>query len=200
MIELADYSQDVLDGMSTIKLAETLRHYSHPLLDAAANSILYLAAQEGLLEEAQQAAERARTELKESKQPLSEQMARLNRRVIDLTAELDALRFTLPQSRKGTMSPEYLEELANVADPDKLWQLSGLDQMNLPEEKRRQLDIGVALRRYASHVQHLRKLQAIERSLLITPLSENSSAHMEVDTPPEHQQLRTIRKASIGDA
>lgn len=46
-----------------------------------------------LLEETQQEVKRLRAELDEVQRPLDAQMARLNRRVIDLTAELDALRF-----------------------------------------------------------------------------------------------------------
>lgn len=95
-MELADYTQEQVDGMSHYEIADSLRGYPHPLLEAAADSIAYLAAQEGLLEKAQQAAERAHAELAETKRPLDEQMARLNRRVIELTAELDALRLKLP--------------------------------------------------------------------------------------------------------
>lgn len=88
------------------------------------------------------------------------------------------------------MSPEYMEELANIADPKSLWQLSGLDQMKLGETERKQLDTGVALRRHANHVRRLRELLKTKQSLLITPLSENSSAIMPVETPPKHEKLR----------
>lgn len=94
---LADYSQDQVDALDHGEIADRLRRYPHPLLKAAADSIDYLHAQEDLLEKAQQAAERARAELAETKRPLDEPMARLNQRVIDLTAELDALRLRLPE-------------------------------------------------------------------------------------------------------
>lgn len=96
-MELADYTQQQVDELSHNEIAGRLRLYSHPLLQSAADSIAYLAAQEGLLEKAQQAAERARAELAETKRPLDEPMARLNQRVIELTAELDALRLKLPR-------------------------------------------------------------------------------------------------------
>lgn len=83
------------------------------------------------------------------------------------------------------MTPEYLRELADLADPDQLWRLSGLDQMGLPPEKRRQLDMGVALRRHASHVEKLRLLLRDCRSLLITPLSLNGSYARSVESEPE---------------
>lgn len=88
------------------------------------------------------------------------------------------------------MKPEYLEELAELADPEQLWRLSGLDQMNLSPEKKRQLDTGVALRRHASHRRTLLRLMEEGRSLLITQLSNNSSAAMSVDTPENHERLR----------
>lgn len=88
------------------------------------------------------------------------------------------------------MKPEYLYELADLADPDKLWRLSGLDQMELPPEKRRQRDAGVALRRHASHLARLRALIEVKRSLLITPFSPNENAIKVVDTPPDHERLR----------
>lgn len=88
------------------------------------------------------------------------------------------------------MTPEYLEQLADLADPDKLWQLGAFEQLDLPPEKRRQLDTGVALRRYASHVRRLLGALAQRKSLLMTPLSPNGSALRVVDTPPYHADLR----------
>lgn len=87
------------------------------------------------------------------------------------------------------MTPEYLRELANLADPEKLWSLPGLQQMELPPEKRRQRDMGVALRRHANHIEQLRELIGTGRSLLITPLSANGSARTTVPTPAKHRQL-----------
>lgn len=92
------------------------------------------------------------------------------------------------------MTPEYLEELADLADPDKLWQLGAFEQLDLPTDRRRQLDCGVALRRYASHLRELQALLQQKRSLLITPLGEGSTAVKSVDTPPDHERLRKERE------
>jgi hypothetical protein len=89
------------------------------------------------------------------------------------------------------MTPEYLERLADLADPDGLWRLSPFEQMKLPASKRYQLDTGVALRRHADHKQRLLVLLGQRKSLLITPLSANGTATKTVNTPPEHQTLRT---------
>lgn len=96
------------------------------------------------------------------------------------------------------MKPEYLDQLADLADPDKLWQLAGVDQLALPEDKKRQLDTGVALRRYASHIRTLQECGRIRCSLLITPFSEASSAWMPVATPPEHERSREERERGFG--
>lgn len=94
-----------------------------------------------------------------------------------------------PAGLQVTMSPEYLYELADLADPAQLWRLRGFDQLDLPPEKRRQLDTGVALRRHAQHVAELNALIDSGKSLLITPLSTNSSATMAIDTPARHRKL-----------
>lgn len=94
------------------------------------------------------------------------------------------------------MTPEYLEELAEIADPDQLWKLSGLRQMELPPEKRRQLDTAVALRRYASHRRELNRLMELGLSMLITPLERHSSAMKSVETPTDHERLRPRPRAS----
>ena len=91
------------------------------------------------------------------------------------------------------MTPEYLEELADLADPDRLWRLPALAQSNLPPDKRRQLDTGVALRRHASHVRRLRELQSERRSLLITPLASNHTAVSSIETPADHARMRPER-------
>ncbi len=88
------------------------------------------------------------------------------------------------------MSPEHLEELARIADPDDLWRLSLFDQMDLPLEKRRQLDTGVALRRYADDRRQLLTALAEKRSVLITPYSENASRHSIIDTPAKHARTK----------
>lgn len=87
------YAQEQVDAMGHTEIALALRSIGGPLNEAAANSILYLAAQEDLLEKAQQAAEKARYELAEHTRPLDEQMARLNQRVIDLNADAERLNF-----------------------------------------------------------------------------------------------------------
>ena len=83
------------------------------------------------------------------------------------------------------MTPEYLRELADLADPEQLWRLSCFDQMDLPPEKRRQLDAGVALRRHAEHVRRLRELLGTGQSLLLTPLSPNGTDVRTVPMPAE---------------
>lgn len=92
-VALAHCTQEQIDALSHHQIADWLRRYSHPLLKAAADSIDYLAAQEDLLEKAQQAAERAHAELAEVKRPLDEQMARLNQRVVELNADGERLDF-----------------------------------------------------------------------------------------------------------
>lgn len=88
------------------------------------------------------------------------------------------------------MTPEYLEELADKVDTEQLWRLAGMDQLDLPPEKRWRLDAGVALRRHASHIRRLDNLRKDGLSLLITPLSPNGTATKSVQTPPEHMRLR----------
>lgn len=88
------------------------------------------------------------------------------------------------------MSPDYLRQLADLADPDELWKGPILDYLELPEEKRRQLDMGLALRRHASHIETLLDLLEKKRSLLITPLSSNRTAVRSTRTPADHAALR----------
>lgn len=87
------------------------------------------------------------------------------------------------------MTPEYVNELANLADPDEMWRLPAAEQHGLSPEKRRQLDAGVALRRHAAHLERLRNLLGSGRSLLITPLTPNSVASKHVLTPEVHRRL-----------
>lgn len=97
------------------------------------------------------------------------------------------------------MTPEYLDELADIADPDQLWRLPGMAQLDLPPEKRRQLDAGVALRRHSAHIQRLRTLMGTGRSLLITPLSPNGTAVKTVETPSDHRRLCERRVSTKPD-
>ena len=83
------------------------------------------------------------------------------------------------------MSPQYLEELANIVDPDEYWALSLEVQRNLPPEKKAKLDAGVALRRYANLERSIRELIPTERSLLITPFTEVTVAYDFMNTPPD---------------
>ena len=86
------------------------------------------------------------------------------------------------------MTPEYLMELADAADPERLWTLCPFAQQELSPEKRRQLDAGVALRRHAVHVRRLRELLGTGKSLLLTPLSEGVT---DVRSVPMPGKLRT---------
>lgn len=103
------------------------------------------------------------------------------------------------QHRNEKMTPEYLRELADAADHEKLWTLSVFEQLDLPPEKRRQLDTGVALRRHADHVAKLLSLLGTDKSLLMTPLSESGTAITTTRTPAAHRKLAKCRqKATPG--
>lgn len=91
------------------------------------------------------------------------------------------------------MTPEYIEELADMADPQGLWRTPVLDQRNLPAHLKAQLDAGVALRRHADHVRRLNELVGTKHSLLITPLSANGVAVAVVLTPTDHLLLKRAR-------
>jgi hypothetical protein len=88
------------------------------------------------------------------------------------------------------MTPQYLNELADAADPDQLWRLGWEAQRDLPPDKRRQLDTGVALRRAAAHAMQLRDVFAERKSLLLTPLSTSGIASAVVSTPAKHAKMR----------
>jgi hypothetical protein len=78
------------------------------------------------------------------------------------------------------MTPQYLIELADLADPDELWHLGWEAQR----------DTGVALRRAAAHQQRLQEALAERESLLLTPLSTCGVASAVVPTPKKHAKLR----------
>jgi hypothetical protein len=82
------------------------------------------------------------------------------------------------------VKPEYLEELADIADPDQLWRLPPFTQMELPPEKRKQLDTGVALRRYASHLRDLATAANQGKSLVLTRVGMNTT-RISYRTPPK---------------
>jgi hypothetical protein len=90
------------------------------------------------------------------------------------------------------MTPEYLEQLADLADPAQLWRLDCEQRRALPPEQKAQLDTGVALRRYAYLERDMLRALAERRSWLITPLAPNSSARRLTPTPPEHERLRPL--------
>ena len=86
------------------------------------------------------------------------------------------------------MTPEYLEELADVADPDKLWRRGCLDQAEFTTKQRQQVNAGIALRRHATHVRRLQALLGTGKSLLVTPLSLSGTDIRTVPTPGDIQQ------------
>ena len=90
------------------------------------------------------------------------------------------------------MTPEYVEGLADTVDPEQLWKLSFRLRKVLSDSARKQLDAGIALRRYAHH---LRALQSLKpgKSLLYTPLSFGGMAVMTVPMPPSHAKLLDMR-------
>jgi hypothetical protein len=92
------------------------------------------------------------------------------------------------------MTPERLEELADAADPLQMWRMPAIGRLDMPADQLRQLDTGVALRRYASHVRRLLGLLGTGKSLLITPLSTNGVATKTVPIPESHQKLLTARE------
>jgi hypothetical protein len=91
------------------------------------------------------------------------------------------------------MTPAYLRKLADVADPDELWRVAGLSALKLPAYKRTQLDMGVALRRYASHIADLNAALVAGKSHLITPITPNSYAARMIATPVDHRRLRRAK-------
>lgn len=95
------------------------------------------------------------------------------------------------------MTPEYLEELAQRADPDELWRISPLDQMDLPPEKRKQLDTGVALRRAATHQRNLDAAREQGMSLVITPLAPNGVAQS-MAKPMIDWHIKLLKENSYG--
>lgn len=91
------------------------------------------------------------------------------------------------------MSPEYLCELADIADPEQLWRINPFDQQKLEPIERLRLDTGVALRRYAEIVRQLEALLGTGNSLVLTPLSRNGKAWMTIPAPDNHKRLLEVR-------
>lgn len=89
------------------------------------------------------------------------------------------------------MTPEYLYELAQRADPLELWRA---DYLSLVGEDKLTVDTGVALRRYAAHLSSLERALKEKRSFLITPIRSGWTASRMVDTPADHEELRNGRE------
>lgn len=81
------------------------------------------------------------------------------------------------------MTPEYLEHLADLADPGKLWRLSPLTDLTLEQSVQR--DTGIALRRHASHQRRLNALIGTGNALCLTPLSPNGVFTKIIPAPPD---------------
>ena len=97
------------------------------------------------------------------------------------------------------MTPEYMEELADAADPDKLWRLGCLDRAEFTSKQWQQVDMGIALRRHAIHVRRLQALLGTGKSLLLTPLSLSGIDSRTISTPDDIQQHlpREMSKAPV---
>lgn len=87
------------------------------------------------------------------------------------------------------MRPEYIDELADMVDPDEIWKRSLLDD-TLTDQQKRQRDAGVALRRHASHLRELERALEEKKSILITPLGPSFIAIRMTETPEDHEKLR----------
>lgn len=89
-------------------------------------------------------------------------------------------------------TPQYLRELADMVDHEKLWRLSGIDREKLTADQKKRLDAGVALRRHATDLQHLCDAYAQGKSVVITPLSPRGLSRTTclIAPPPAHQKLR----------
>lgn len=83
------------EAMRTEELCGRLRQSGDPMLAEAAQRLEYHDAQEGLLEHAQQANARLRAEVEEIARPLDAEMGRLNRNLITVNAQLEAMRHLL---------------------------------------------------------------------------------------------------------
>lgn len=79
------------------------------------------------------------------------------------------------------MTPEYIEQLAKLADPEELWRLSPLTELTLEQSQQR--DTGIALRRHASHMRDLNAIRGKGLSLLVTPLSPHGTYTCVMETP-----------------
>lgn len=86
------------------------------------------------------------------------------------------------------MTPEYVEQLAKIADPDDLWREGPpqpLGTWRPSAWQQKQLDMGIALRRYAAHLRRLNALIGTGNALCLTPLSPNGVFTKIVPAPPD---------------
>lgn len=81
------------------------------------------------------------------------------------------------------MTPDYLRQLADLADPDELWRSGPFDRDGMTPQQRQQLDTGIALRRHAHDVEELRALLGTGKSRLLTPYGPNVTDVRSIDTP-----------------
>ena len=88
------------------------------------------------------------------------------------------------------MTPERIDELAAIVDPDNLWRLGCETQRALPADKKAQLDAGIALRRHAQDQRDIKRAAAEGKSWIITHLGFNHTARRSIETPPDHARLR----------
>lgn len=91
------------------------------------------------------------------------------------------------------MTPDYLEQLADIVDHKKLWKTPIFKRMELSVKDKRLLDAGVALRRYASDIRRMEEALATQQSVLITPITQNDTAVELCKTPASHEKLRKAR-------
>lgn len=73
------------------------------------------------------------------------------------------------------MKPEYIRELADMVDDEKLWELPGRLQLKLDDAKRAKLNAGVALRRYSRIVEMMESLRGTEQGILMTTVGVHNN-------------------------
>lgn len=95
------------------------------------------------------------------------------------------------------MTPEYLNQLADLADPDELWRRNMLGATDFTEDERRRLDTGIALRRYATHTRQLERLAPGE-SLAITPLQYGHGVDHRVQVIPSPARKGNFSEMTAG--
>lgn len=94
------------EGLTYEEMVEGLRARGDPLSFDAANALIYLRAQEELLEDWQQRAKRAEEAAADVRRPLDAQMARLNARVVEQNEEIARLSAANMAHPAGAMEAE----------------------------------------------------------------------------------------------